>query len=112
MDKFHDVGRWEVEPQDERPARPDGTCFYCHSPIGGRHKEMCVIPSRKVVVRFSIDIEMTEPLAEGYDDDWVKRHYTNSSWCQSNLMDLLKQIEEDNHGCLCGKVQVEVIASD
>jgi hypothetical protein len=37
---------WIVKPEDGRPARPDGTCFYCGEPIGGKHKYDCVIPQK------------------------------------------------------------------
>lgn len=107
--RFHDVNRWAVEPQDERPARPDGRCFYCDEPIGGKHKKTCVIPSRIVRVKFSVEVEVTAPLAEGFDDDWVNHHYNESSWCGSNLISLLEQVEQESDGCLCSVVSAKVV---
>lgn len=37
-----------VESGDERPARPDGSCYYCRQPIGTAHLDGCVIVCRWV----------------------------------------------------------------
>lgn len=34
-----------VMREDERPARRDGTCFYCGEVIGSAHAESCVVMS-------------------------------------------------------------------
>jgi hypothetical protein len=36
-----------VKPEDERPARRDGTCFFCGRPIGAEHETDCVIVTRR-----------------------------------------------------------------
>jgi hypothetical protein len=36
-------GATEVSLEDERPARPNGCCFYCDQKIGADHKPGCVI---------------------------------------------------------------------
>ena len=39
-----------VKPDDVRPARQDGTCFYCRAPLGSQHEAGCVIRRKTVVV--------------------------------------------------------------
>jgi hypothetical protein len=41
-----------VRPDDERPFRMDGTCFFCCAPIGGQHRtgeKECVIVGFRVL---------------------------------------------------------------
>lgn len=84
-----------VLPCDERPKRRDGTCFYCHSPIGGEHTKECVCRSRSVVVRFSVELVIEKPITSKPDE--IESQYNEGTWCWSNLAAML----ERQQTCLC-----------
>ncbi len=105
MDWTNDINRWEVTKDDERPARLDGTCFYCAVPIGGRHKPDCVIPKKWVKVAVTIEIEMAYPIFQ--EKDSIEFHLNESSWCASNIMGYIEAVEQN--GCLCGYASFKVL---
>lgn len=76
-----------VRPDDERPNRRDGTCFYCEEPIGGKHKPNCVIVGRSIVVKVTIDVVLSVP--RNWTVETVDFHYNEGSWCADNLLQAL-----------------------
>lgn len=90
-----------VRAEDERPARKDGTCFYCSVPIDGQHKEGCVIRSRTVVCEFKVTLVRRVP--EDWEPSMIEFHMNDSSWCASNLINEMKSLDGD--GCLCGNIE-------
>lgn len=94
---------WKVTEDDERPARPDGTCFYCKEPIGNEHKPDCVVRSRTVVIRFMVDVVVSVP--ENWDKTDIEFMYNEGSWCASNLVEMLKE----KPGCLCSCTEAEYV---
>lgn len=99
---------WVVKPNDERPARPDGTCFYCGEPIGGRHKSDCVIPSKSVILDFTIRLPILVPIS--WDKDRIEFRYNDSSWCCDNLLDCISAWQEKTGRCLCGAMTTKFIS--
>lgn len=92
-----------VRKQDERPARRDGTCFYCREKIGHKHAMDCVIKSRTVLLRYSVIVVESVPV--DWDDDYIERHYNDGSWCGSNIIDKFKELHKRD-GCLCNRTRV------
>jgi hypothetical protein len=48
-----------VRPDDERPHRMDGTCFYCRAPMGGQHvtgPKECVVVGFRVLEAASVAV--------------------------------------------------------
>lgn len=99
-----------------RPARPDGTCFYCSEPIGAPHKiDECVIPVRAVNVRISFDITLDYPA--GWDGSDIEFHANESSSCATNLLRSVARyadMEVDHndilkHKCLCDTTHLEYL---
>ncbi len=84
-------------------------CAYCYRKVGHEHGIECVIPKRKVRVRFTFDIEADVP--HGWDKDAIEFRYNESSWCADNAIQELDKLTGDNHGgdCLCGKLKVEYL---
>lgn len=91
----------------ERPARPDGTCFYCHATIGEQHNKGCVCRDRSIVVRFSVDVVMVEP--EDFDADRINFMYNDGTWCADNLIQILQGLQVSIGGCLCGYTKAEYL---
>jgi hypothetical protein len=99
---------WVVKPDDERPARQDGTCFYCGEPIGGKHKSDCVIPQKSVMLDFTIRLPVLVPVS--WDKDQIESLYNESSWCCDNLLNYISEWQEKSGRCLCGAVEARYIS--
>lgn len=99
-----------VKAGDVRPARPDGTCFYCRAPVGSLHEPSCVIVSRTVVVRFTVEAVVQVP--HTWDKHKVEFLYNESSSCSDNILRNLGEwtaLEGDDKGCSCGAVKGEFV---
>jgi len=104
--------KWIVRPEDERPARRDGTCYYCHEPVGGRHDAECVIPQKEAEVTFQVRLRLSVP--DAWDSERVLFYYNESSWCADNLADLIEDARQayDQQGtCLCNRVEAVAVES-
>lgn len=98
---------WPVEDYGIRPAGKPDECFYCHEPKGGVHKPDCVIRQRTVVVRLEMELVIAAP--ESFGPDLIEFGFNESSSCQSNIIDLLRELDErlDKAGkCPCGLINV------
>lgn len=95
-----------VKPGDVRPARRDGTCFYCRQPVGGEHNPDCVILDRSVVMRFSFELVVCAPAI--MNQSQLEFKYNEGSWCADNLLRALRQYKAKN-GCLCSAMQAEYV---
>lgn len=89
-----------VKNADVRPARPDGTCFYCSIPLGEEHKIGCVCRRKSVLVEYKIQLVKYYP--EDWEEDNINSHLQDSSWCASNAVDELVKINEEK-GCMCNQ---------
>lgn len=98
---------WVVTKDDERPARQDGTCFYCHEPIGGRHKPDCVIPEKSVLMNFTITLPVIVPVS--WDKDMIEHYYNLGSWCGDNLLSYLERWHEKTGRCLCSILSAQYL---
>jgi len=85
-----------------RPAgRPD-ECFYCKQPVGEDHKADCVCRQRTVVVRFTVEAVIRLP--GFWDEEQIRFRYNGSSWCASNLVEILAEPK-----CLCPFTTAEFV---
>ena len=87
---------WPVTEDAVRPARLDGTCFYCYEPLGGQHKAECVMRTRTVMVEVIFQIMREVP--EHWDEDNIEFGLNESSWCFDNI---LEDLQPGNGECLC-----------
>lgn len=90
--------KFRVTEKSQRPARKDGTCFYCNQPIGGFHEFTCVLISKKVKVRMTVDYHVEVPAY--WDSHMIEFHRNEGSWCMNNAIQELENISNKN-GCLC-----------
>lgn len=95
-----------VTEKAQRPARMDGRCFYCSQSIGAEHLPDCVLIRKKAIVEMTVSYEIDVP--NGWDEEQVRFHRNESSWCASNSLEELAKLEEE-HGCLCSVVEFEVV---
>jgi len=95
-----------VTDKAKRPASEKNECFYCHSHIGEQHKKECVLIRKKVKVRVTIEYEIVEPAS--WDKDKIEFHRNESSWCCSNIIGELKEIDEKEN-CLCLMAKTEYL---
>jgi hypothetical protein len=93
-----------VTPDDNgiRPAGKPDECFYCKQKVGERHLWDCAAVDKKVLVRFELTLEVNVPVS--WDREQIEFHYNESSWCGSNIVELVKRNfdkldDADNCGC-------------
>lgn len=60
---------------------------------------------QKRVVKIQIDLPVEFP--EDWDDKLINFYLNESSWCMSNIIELLEQYDKE-HGCLCRICKGEV----
>jgi len=100
MNKFY------VTPKAKRPASNKDECFYCQERIENFHKNDCVLINKKVKMKMTIDFEMEVP--NHWDKDMMEFHKNESSWCCSNVIDQILEIDE-KEGCLCSVCEFEYV---
>lgn len=87
-----------VTDKARRPAIDRPVCFYCLRPVGSPHKGDCVLIKKKVLIRMTVEYEISVP-ASDYKGE-IEFHRNESSWCADNAFDELEALR-DKHGCLC-----------
>lgn len=102
-----DCVHWPVSRKSMRPASEKERCFYCQEPIGGNHKEDCVLVKKKVKVRMTVEYEVEVP--NHWDAHRVEFHRNDGSWCASNAIDELQEMV-DNGDCLCNRTEFEYLS--
>lgn len=93
---------WPVEQEGIRPAGPPDACFYCKTPLGSQHTEMCVVRVRTVVVEFKVEMLVTIP--ETWTQEQIEFHYNDGSWCATNVIAFMEE-QDERLGCLCNTVE-------
>jgi len=112
MRESHDptapLSEYRVTEAAMRPASKKRRCFYCFEPVGGYHRETCVLIERKVRMSVTIDYETAVPDHWSAEDiDW---HRNGSTWCASNVLyELDRQYNNDGGPCLCGHAKFSYI---
>lgn len=93
-----------------RTAGKPTECFYCHQPLGERHKDDCVCFAKVVMVRVEMTIPRVVPAHWTQHD--IEFHMNDSSWCASNIINDLQRMDEadeDNCRCLCSDFRGEFL---
>ena len=61
---------------------------------------------RNVTIRWSVDLPMKFPI--DWTDEEIEFYLNESSYCRSNLIDLLNKYEEE-HTCICNISKAEIL---
>lgn len=61
---------------------------------------------QKRTVRIEVDLPMEFP--KEWDDKQINFHLNESSWCFSNIIEILEKYDEE-HGCLCSICKGKVL---
>lgn len=93
-----------VTEKAQRPAKMDGTCFYCGVKIRGTHKPDCVLIKKNVRIRLTVEYDVSVPAF--WDENQIEFHRNDGSWCADNCLDELRSLD----GCLCNHAHFEHIA--
>lgn len=96
---------WTVGEHGIRPAGKPDECLYCNSKKGEQHDPSCVIRTRTVVVRMSLEYVVAVP--EDWDAGSIEFHRNDSSWCSNNAqeeVELLFKHVLDREECLCNRM--------
>jgi hypothetical protein len=94
-----------VTEQAQRPADPDGRCYYCKQPIGSSHLSTCVLMKKTVKVRMTIEYDTDVPACWNADD--VQFWLNESSFCVNDVLDELQA--NNDQACLCGRTKLEFV---
>lgn len=102
-----------VDPDDHgiRPAGKPDACFYCSSVVGTEHARDCVIVTKRVKVRYTLEIEVDVPYA--WNKEFFEFHRNESSWCADNVVDEITAYVErldSEGGCVCDNFKAEFIS--
>jgi hypothetical protein len=89
-----------------RPASQDQNCFYCREPVGGYHKDNCVLIRKKV--RVLLVIKYTVLVPHHWKRENIESHRNEGSWCASNLIEELKELDKTQR-CLCSVAHFECL---
>jgi hypothetical protein len=89
-----------------RPVSPARVCFYCQQPVGESHRADCILIVKKVRVRMTCEYDIIVP--GDWDADMVEFHRNESSWCSSNAIKELQDLN-DTGPCLCSVVEFEYL---
>lgn len=96
---------WTVTKENgPLPAGKPDECFYCGQPLGAQHAAECVCRTRTVIVRATIEYEVTVP--SFWDRAQIHFHRNEGSWCSNNM---LNELDELNRDCLCRYVKWEYV---
>lgn len=80
-----------VDAADARGAGKTDECFYCRRRLGEEHTWECVIPTRRVKLRATIEYEAEVP--RSWDADFV--HWQkNEKACLSNVVSDIKEFSD------------------
>ena len=95
----------KVTKKAQRPARMDGTCFYCNQKIGDDHKKDCVTISKQVLVKMTVRYVRSVPA--NWDKKQIESFMNEGSWCSSNALNELKAMS-----CICPITEFEYIRDE
>ncbi len=91
------------------PAGKPDECFWCGVAIGKPHSRDCVIVTKKVLLKVTINFEVSVP--HSWDKENIEFHRNDGSWCANNVIDEFEAEfeQEDSEECLCDKAYFEYI---
>lgn len=98
---------WIVAYDAVRPARPDGTCFYCRQPLGSVHEVGCVLRKKTVVIEFTGRVIVSVP--QDWNGGAVEFQYNDSSLCLDNLFEAISNALGDEKPCMCNWAEVKFV---
>lgn len=92
-----------------RPASYKEACFRCGQPVGSEHKPDCVMIRKKVLVRMTVEYEVSIP------NHWTKEdfefHRNEGTWCAGNVIEELHEFAGESE-CLCNCTHFEYLGGD
>jgi len=79
--------KFKVTKKSMRPACDKHQCFYCEAPIGGFHKQNCVLVQKKVKIKVKFECEVSVPFH--WSREQIEFHYAEQSF---HLVDAIETI--------------------
>jgi hypothetical protein len=92
-----------------RPASDREECFYCLQPIGAAHKPDCVLIEKKVLVRMTVEYEISVPSCWSKED--IEFHRNEGTWCAGNIIEELQELAGESE-CLCNCTRFTYLGGD
>jgi hypothetical protein len=101
------MSKFLVTPNAKRPASEAEECFYCKQSVGLPHADNCVLVSKKVKLRLTIEYVAIVPAH--WDKDQIEFHRNESSWCRGNDLDEIVKESKKTNGCICDYSEVDYL---
>ena len=95
-----------------RPVSKLRECFYCEAPIGGEHRDTCVLVQK--VAKVKVTVWVPHKVPAHWDARQVEYHMNETSWCASNILNDI-EAEEKADRCMCAlgaRFEVEELGED
>jgi len=102
--------RLPLVTEDDPGIRPAGSpvhCYYCNRGVGQEHKRDCVILSKKVKLRATVEYEVYVPFE--WDKEMIEFHRNDGTWCADNLVNDLEKHLKGTEGCLCDRTKIDFV---
>lgn len=93
-----------VTEKHQAPAGKPGECFWCKRQVGHHHQPTCVVLTRWVVAKITIEAVINVP--DSWSKEMIESHRNESSNCANNTYG---EIQPREHHCLCQHMNVEVL---
>lgn len=93
-----------------RPASPQDRCFYCDQRMGEEHLPTCVLVKRRVLVRYTYELEIEVPIS--FSQHLIEFQRNDGTWCADNgVEDLQHHVErlEKAGYCTCPSFKCEYL---
>lgn len=71
-----------VDAEDSRPAGKPDECFYCLRKVGEEHTWECVIPTKRIRVRTTLEYEVEAP--RSWENEFIEFHLAEKG-CLFNI---------------------------
>lgn len=104
-----DLESWPLVAVNDDGIRPAGRpdeCLYCKQRVGEPHLRECVVVTKRVRLRYIIEVDVDE--VHAWTPREIEFHRGQSSWCANNALDEI-QAQADREGCLCPRFRCEFV---
>jgi hypothetical protein len=101
---------WTAGSFSARPAGKPDECFYCGVKLGQAHAVGCVVRTRTILVRTTIEHVVTVP--ENWDENHIYFYHNEGTGCGDNQISRLEELVErldDADRCTCGMIETEFV---
>lgn len=102
--------KFPVVTKDDHGIRPAGApdrCFYCKSKVGEEHGQECVVVTKRVKLKATIEFDVEVP--HFWTKENIEFHRNDGTWCAQNIDNDIAQYRESTGSCMCSETKIEYV---